>query len=80
VDYIVVQVLDAGGTVVYGYTSTSPERVITNLGAPIGAYMIVDDDLTTAYVLDNLEVDSPAQVFCDGFESGDTTAWSVTAP
>ena len=79
VDYIVVEVFDASGQLLYSYTSTSPERVVIDLGAPVAAYMILDDSASTAYVIDNLEAYSPI-VFSDGFESGDTSAWSATVP
>ena len=79
VDYIVVEVFDASGQLLYSYTSTSPERVVIDLGAPVAAYMILDDSASTAYVIDNLETDSPI-VFFDGFESGDVSAWSATVP
>jgi hypothetical protein len=80
VDYILVEVFDAGGLLLYSYTSASPERVVIDLGAYVAAYMILDDSQTTAYVIDNLETDSPVPLFADGFESGDTGAWSVTVP
>jgi len=79
VDYIAVEVFDASGQLLYSYTSTSPERVVIDLGAPVAAYMILDDSASTAYVIDNLETDSPI-VFFDGFESGDVSAWSATVP
>jgi hypothetical protein len=80
VDYIVVEVFDAGGLLLYSYTSASPERVVIDLGAYVAAYMILDDGGGTAYVIDNLETDSPVPLFADGFESGDTGAWSGTVP
>jgi len=79
VDYIVVEVFDSNGQLLYSYTSTSPERVIIDLGAPVAAYMILDDSANTAYVIDNLETYTPI-VFADGFESGDASAWSATVP
>jgi hypothetical protein len=79
VDYIVVEVFDASGLLLYSYTSASPERVVIDLGASVAAYMILDDSADTAYVIDNLETDSPI-VFSDGFEAGDTSAWSGTIP
>ncbi|HOC44268.1 MAG TPA: hypothetical protein PKJ99_14735 [Thermoanaerobaculales bacterium] len=79
VDYLVVEVFDASGQLLYSYTSTSPERVVIDLGAPVAAYMILDDSANTAYVIDNLEAYSPI-VFSDGFESGDVSAWSATVP
>ena len=79
VDYLVVEVFDASGQLLYTYTSASPERVVIDLGADIAAYMILDDTASTAYVIDNLEASSSI-VFSDGFESGDTSAWSATVP
>lgn len=79
VDYIVVEVFDASGQLLYTYTSASPERVVIDLGAYVAAYMILDDSADTAYVIDNLETDSTI-VFADGFESGDVSAWSSTVP
>ncbi|MDM7917426.1 MAG: hypothetical protein ACE15D_14825 [Candidatus Eisenbacteria bacterium] len=54
VDYIVARVYDANDNLIYEYTSSSPERVEIQLGSAEGAYMILDDDQNTAYVIDNL--------------------------
>jgi hypothetical protein len=54
VDYIVIQVYNSAGTLIHEETSTSPERVVIDLGGAIGAYMVLDDAQDTAYVIDNL--------------------------
>lgn len=57
VDYISVTVYDSLNTIIYQYVSTSPQHVVINLGANIGAYMIFDDSASTAYVIDNIVYD-----------------------
>ena len=55
-DYIIIDVYDTVGVVVFHGTSFSPQHFTINLGGNNGAYMILDDSMTTAYVVDNIFV------------------------
>jgi hypothetical protein len=57
-DYINVKVYDPEENLIYNYTSKSPERVRIDLGEALAAYMVLDDSAQTAYVIDNLAVDT----------------------
>lgn len=60
VDYITVKIYNTNDSLLFTYTSASPERVEINLGNPVGAYMILDDSAGTAYVVDNLTFNTTA--------------------
>jgi hypothetical protein len=71
------------GTTLASYASPTPgpETIIIDLGAPVAAFMIVDDYSSTAYSIDNLKVFlSTSTIFRDGFESGYPYQWSSTVP
>jgi hypothetical protein len=57
VDYIKIDIYDASDNLLQSYTSASPEEVSIDLGSPLAAYMILDDDQGTAYVVDNILLD-----------------------
>jgi hypothetical protein len=57
IDYIKIDIYDASDNLLQSYTSTSPEEVSIDLGSPLAAYMILDDDQGTAYVVDNILLD-----------------------
>lgn len=57
VDYITVDVYDEFNNLLYHYNSASPEYITIDLGTPMAAYMILDDSLNTAYVVDNILLD-----------------------
>jgi len=57
VDYVVVDVYDEFDNLLYHYLSASPEYITIDLGIPSAAYMILDDSLNTAYVVDNILLD-----------------------
>jgi len=54
VDYVSVTVYDASDAVVYTYLSASPENVQIDLPSANGAYMVLDDAYSSAYIIDNL--------------------------
>ena len=69
------------GTTLASYASPTPgpETIIIDLGAPVAAFMIVDDYSSTAYSIDNLKVFlSTSTIFMDGFETGNPYQWSTT--
>jgi hypothetical protein len=53
-DWVIIDVYDSTGAVVYHGSSFSPDHVSINLGSSIGAYMVLDDSLQTAYIIDNI--------------------------
>ena len=82
-DLVLVVVYDVNGVPVTSYVSPSqgPETIIIDLGAPVAAFMTIDDISLTAYTVDNLKVFlSSSLIFMDGFESGGTFQWSTALP
>ena len=80
-DLVFVTVHDVNGTTLAWYASPvgGPETIIIDLGAPVVAFMIVDDSSSTAYTIDNLKVFlSSSTIFMDGFETGNPSFWSDT--
>lgn len=55
-DYIVGNAYDVNGVVLMPFTSASPDRVQINTGTANIAYIVMDDDQTTAYVIDNIVI------------------------
>jgi len=58
IDYVNVKVYDIQDNLLYNYTSKSPDRIHIDLGKAIGAYMVIDDSLGTAYIIDNIKTDT----------------------
>lgn len=91
-DFVYVEVFDSNDQVLTTYMTAAVrnvgdpvERVIIDLGEPLAAYMIVydgtdDGNFGVAYTFDNLSTSLTSSLFADGFESGDTTAWTATLP
>ena len=82
-DLVVVTVYDVNGMTLATYASPNPgpETIIFDFGAPVIAFMIVDDISSTAYTVDNLKVFlSTSTIFRDGFETGNPYQWSTTVP
>jgi hypothetical protein len=82
-DYISVRVYDAAGNLLHWESNTSASRVDLDLGAPIIARVVVDDSLSTAYILDDfvfsgtstsglheLAGDAGLSVYPDPFQDG----------
>lgn len=69
VDYTTVQIFDQNDVLIHQSTGASPSTMFIDLGSAIGAYAILDDSLNSAYVVDNLVVNSGITVGIDQFES-----------
>ena len=77
-----VATLPFGGSVVYTATGTvSPDAsgTIDNT-ANVAVTDVTDPDLGNNSATDSDTVAEPTMPFADGFESGDTSAWSLTVP
>jgi hypothetical protein len=93
-DLVYVEVFDSNGQLLTTYITTAArdvgdpvERVVIDVGWPLAAYMIIYDGepgdsgwFGPAYTIDNLTTSLTSSLFEDGFESGDTSAWSAALP
>lgn len=57
VDYISFKVYDENDNLIHSYMSTSPEHVEVEFDDYIASYVVFDDSLQTAYVIDNILLD-----------------------
>ncbi len=81
-------VLDSDGSTVLASADVNPAGLpeeVNSVSLPSGAgtyFVEVDGDTTNNVQLYQLDIASalPPLIFTDGFESGDTTAWSSTVP
>ncbi len=94
VDLVQVEVFDSNDQVLATHLTagTRPseepvERIVIDVHAPLAAYMVIFDGTPgdsgwfgPAYTIDNLSTSLTSSFFEDGFESGDTSAWSTTVP
>jgi hypothetical protein len=80
-DVLYVRVFTTNGSLIGTYTSPfgSPETVALDFGDPIAAFMIVDDQGDTAYIMDDLIVLEESPIFMDGFDVGNADRWSNTS-
>ena len=56
IDYIVGTAYDVNSNILTTFSSASPERIEVTTGSANIAYIILDDDQTTAYVIDNIVI------------------------
>lgn len=80
VDYLTVDVYDEFNNLLYHHLSASPEYITIDLGIPSAAYMILDDSLSTAYIVDNILLDFGDQCENTTASITDTGLDTYTAP
>ncbi|MEO8066886.1 MAG: T9SS type A sorting domain-containing protein [Flavobacteriales bacterium] len=56
IDYIMGTAYDVNGIALTTFYSISPERIELNIGGAGIAYIVLDDDQNTAYVIDNIVI------------------------